>query len=124
MKSLEAMSFDELCAFRERLVGLIARKVKVARRDLQSQMAQLDGLISGGKRKSGRPPGRPHALLGRKVAPKYRGPDGQTWAGRGMMPVWLCDEIKRGRKLEHFAIGKRGRAAKATGKRARRKKAR
>jgi DNA-binding protein H-NS len=122
MKNPEAMSFDELLTFRERLVGMIARMVKGARRDLQAQMAQLDGLMSGERRKSGRPPGRPHALLGRKVPPKYRGPNGETWAGRGMMPVWLRDEMKRGRKLEHFAIGKRGRAAKAAGKRAKRKK--
>jgi DNA-binding protein H-NS len=121
VKNPEAMSFDELCAFRERLVTLIARHVKSARRDIMSQMAQLDAM-AGGRRKPGRPPGRRHALLGRKIEPKYRGPNGETWAGRGMMPVWLRDELKRGRKLERFAIGKHTRPVKAAAKS--RKKAR
>jgi DNA-binding protein H-NS len=29
------------------------------------------------------------ALRGKKVAPKYRGPPGETWAGRGAKPRWL-----------------------------------
>jgi len=41
---------------------------------------------------------------GKKVAPKYRGPKGATWAGRGLKPKWLVAEIKKGKKLESFAI--------------------
>ena len=121
MKSPEAMTFDELLAFRERLIAMIARKATAAREQLQAQIASLDSLTGtvgrGGRR--GRPPGRPHALKGRKIAPKYRGPNGQTWAGRGMMPLWMRDQIKAGRKPEHFAIGK-----KRALKRGRRKKSR
>ena len=113
MKNPEAMTFDELLAFRERLVGMIARMATSARRQLQAQIARLDGLTSGGK--GGRPLGaqRPHALQGRKIPPKYRNPTNpsETWAGRGMMPSWMREQIKRGRKPEHFAIGKRGRTA-------------
>jgi len=121
MKSPEAMSFDELLAFRERLSGLIGRLVKRQRKVLQNQISQLDTLAAGSGGRRGRPPGRPHALKGRKIAAKYRGPNGQTWAGRGMMPVWLRDEIKRGRKVEHFAVGKPGRPRSAA-KRGGRKK--
>src|SRR2546421_1961192 len=34
-------------------------------------------------------------LKGRKVRPKYRGPSGETWAGRGAKPRWLVAAIKR-----------------------------
>jgi DNA-binding protein H-NS len=45
-------------------------------------------------------------LKGRKVPPKYRGPSGETWAGRGAKPRWLVDAIKRGKKMDDFLIDK------------------
>ena len=37
---------------------------------------------------------------------KYRNPKdtSQTWTGRGRKPNWLVDAVKRGAKLESFAI--------------------
>jgi len=43
------------------------------------------------------------ALKGRKVPPKYRGPSGETWAGRGARPRW------GGKKLDDFLIDKSAR---------------
>jgi DNA-binding protein H-NS len=45
-------------------------------------------------------------LKGRKVAPKYRSPLGETWAGRGARPRWLVAGIKGGKKLDDFLIDK------------------
>jgi DNA-binding protein H-NS len=53
-------------------------------------------------------------LKGTKVAPKFRSPKGETWAGRGAKPRWLVAAIKDGKKLEDFAIEKTvGKAKKA-----------
>ena len=54
------------------------------------------------------------ALKGRTVPPKYRGPSGETWAGRGGRPRWLVDAIKGGKKLDDFLIekGRRKRRSK------------
>jgi hypothetical protein len=43
---------------------------------------------------------------GRSVAPKYRNPKdpSQTWAGRGLQPLWVREAIKAGKKLESFLI--------------------
>ena len=49
------------------------------------------------------------ALKGKKVPPKYRGPSGETWAGRGAKPRWLVAAIKGGKKLEDFLIDKSAR---------------
>src|SRR5262249_8727530 len=43
-------------------------------------------------------------LKGRKVPPKYRGPSGETWAGRGARPRWLVAAIKGRKKLDDFLI--------------------
>src|SRR5262245_42033190 len=48
-------------------------------------------------------------LRGRKVAPKYRSPSGDTWAGRGARPRWLEAAIKEGKKLDDFLIDKSAR---------------
>ena len=49
------------------------------------------------------------SLKGRKVPPKYRGPSGETWAGRGAKPRWLVAAIKEGKKLDDFLIDKSAR---------------
>jgi DNA-binding protein H-NS len=49
------------------------------------------------------------ALKGMKVPPKYRGPSGETWAGRGARPRWLVAAIKDGKKIDDFLIDKSAR---------------
>lgn len=38
------------------------------------------------------------------VAAKYRGPNGETWSGRGLMPRWLATLVAQGQAREDFAI--------------------
>lgn len=38
------------------------------------------------------------------VEPKYRGPNGETWSGRGLMPKWLSNEVAKGAVKEMFLI--------------------
>lgn len=44
------------------------------------------------------------STAGRKVAPKYRDEQGNTWTGRGLKPRWLTAAIANGKKPEDFAI--------------------
>src|SRR5262249_9538374 len=64
------------------------------------------GAVVGGRRVVR---GGGSALKGRKVPPKYRGPSGETWAGRGARPRWLIAAIKGGKKLDDFLIDKSAR---------------
>jgi DNA-binding protein H-NS len=92
----------------------IEKELKKRAQDLHRQIALLG---EGEVKRRGRPPlkmGRGSALKGRTVAPKYRGPNGETWAGRGVMPRWLGALIKGGHSVEDFLIeagGKRKPAA-------------
>ncbi len=52
---------------------------------------------SGGKRV-------PSKSAGTVVAPKFRGPNGETWTGRGLMPRWLSALVASGKTKEQFAI--------------------
>lgn len=38
------------------------------------------------------------------VSAKYRGPDGETWSGRGLTPRWLAALMTQGRAKEEFSV--------------------
>ncbi len=38
------------------------------------------------------------------VAAKYRGPNGETWSGRGLTPRWLAALIAQGKTKDDFAV--------------------
>lgn len=43
-------------------------------------------------------------LAGSKVAAKYRGSEGQSWSGRGLMPRWLKTLVAEGRAKDEFLV--------------------
>src|SRR3954464_7474179 len=112
--NLSKLSVDELIKMRDDISGVLSSKAALLRKELASLgdnipdgVATIPGLRKGTK-------------LG-KVPPKYRGPDGETWAGRGGMPVWMRDAMKGGKTRDDFLIAKPKGAAKK-GKRGRPKK--
>ena len=109
---LKKMDVDALLTLRADVERALAERA----RDLQRQVALLDAAPS---KKRGRPAGgavRASTLKGTKVPPRYRGPDGETWAGRGAQPRWLTALLKEGHSLEEFSVAQRGKAASAAAK--------
>ncbi len=48
---------------------------------------------------------RKAAPVGSKsAAAKFKGPNGETWSGRGLTPRWLSALVAQGRTKEEFAI--------------------
>lgn len=41
---------------------------------------------------------------GGTVAAKFRGPNGETWSGRGLTPRWLAALVAQGSQKEEFAV--------------------
>lgn len=39
-----------------------------------------------------------------KVAPKYRGPNGELWTGRGRKPAWVVKIVDAGGSLDAYQI--------------------
>jgi DNA-binding protein H-NS len=103
--NLRGMDVDALLSLRAE----IDKKLSEKRSELEKQLSRL-GLESnsGGHARAARGwgSGRRSAMKGRKVAPKFRGPGGETWAGRGARPRWLTALVKEGHKIEEFAINK------------------
>jgi DNA-binding protein H-NS len=97
--NLSGMNVEALMDLRQRVDEMLAER----RAEIQQQLERMDRTIAvvGRRRVAGR-----SALKGRKVPPKYRGPSGETWAGRGGRPRWLVAAIKSGKKLDDFLIDK------------------
>ena len=90
--NLADLSTKDLMDLRTKVEEALTEK----RRELQEQISLLANLsITATGRRSPR---------GRKVPPKYRDDDGNTWAGRGARPKWLVGALKKGRKLDSFLV--------------------
>ena len=94
--NLSGMTVEELMDLRERVEGLLSER----HAELQEQLERMDRAIAVARGQGG------SALKGKKVPAKYRGPSGETWAGRGARPRWLVAAIKGGTKLDDFLIDK------------------
>ena len=102
------MSIDKLSKLKDQVDTILHTKVADERRALQAELGKLSRLStsavsSKGFRVGARGP----------VAPKYRNPENpsETWAGRGLKPLWLAAAIKAGKKLEHFSIAQTAKQA-------------
>jgi DNA-binding protein H-NS len=111
-QNLTGLNFESLMDLRNQVDEALSGYRSTLERQLESLggSASLGGKVARGMRGS--------RLKGMKVAPKFRSPQGETWAGRGAKPRWLAAAIKEGKKLEDFAIEKTvGKAKKARKKR-------
>jgi DNA-binding protein H-NS len=106
---LKNMDVDALLALRANVESALAERS----RDLQRQLALLDGGRGKGRGRPAREVVQVSTLRGTRVPPKYRGPEGETWAGRGAKPRWLTALLKEGHSLQEFSIGSDGKTASA-----------
>jgi DNA-binding protein H-NS len=97
--NLTNMDVSSLLNLRRQVDEALAHR----RTELEKQLRELGGRGEGGGRRRGASP-----LAGIRVPPKYRGPSGESWAGRGAKPRWLVAAIKGGKKLDDFLIDKSG----------------
>jgi DNA-binding protein H-NS len=114
------MDLAELLQLRDEIETALNGRIAIEREELQSKMTELAALERKRSKTLGRKVGKPktrkrsaagrkrkpHPLKGQKAKPKYRGPKGETWAGRGLAPRWLTDLENKGKKREQFLIEK------------------
>jgi DNA-binding protein H-NS len=89
--------------------------------DIRAKMAaygitakDLGGKAGAKKSKAGRPAKsgaagnvakvRKSKAAGVPVAAKFKGPEGETWSGRGLTPKWLKSLEAQGRNKSEFAV--------------------
>jgi DNA-binding protein H-NS len=108
---LTNMALAELVQLRDEVQSALNGKIELERQGLHAKLAEIENLQSGSTSKSAGNSrlvknGRSHPAKGKKAAPKYRGPNGETWAGRGLTPRWLVELEGKGKKREAFLIAR------------------
>src|SRR5215471_12983435 len=93
---LSTKDVDDLLALRSQIDRQLAQR----RATLERELSRMRAVTSGSTKAGGRA-----STKGTTVPPKYRGPKGETWAGRGVRPRWLVALMRQGHKMEEYAIG-------------------
>ena len=75
--------------------------IKDLQSDKSARSAKKEKLSEGTTQKPRKAIGK---TAGTKVAAKYRGAEGQSWSGRGLMPRWLKALVAEGRTKEEFLV--------------------
>lgn len=70
-------------------------------KDIQTRKPGKPGRVA--KAKAPKAP-KASRKAGVPVAAKYRGPNGETWSGRGLTPKWLAALVAQGQSKESFAV--------------------
>ena len=101
---LASMTVDGLLKLRDDITDMLGRKVT----ELKHQLSLLSGETRtkprAKKQVKRRTKRQAVSKKPNKVAPKYRGPGGETWSGRGLRPRWLTAAIGQGQNLDEFLI--------------------
>ncbi len=75
-------------------------------KDLQSAKPARGPKAGRGKEAAGKTakPAKAAKKSAQPVAAKYRGPNGETWSGRGLTPKWLAALVAQGQSKDAFLI--------------------
>jgi DNA-binding protein H-NS len=99
---LDNLNIEQLMELRDRADELIGRKVQNEKKVLQEKLSAIERFEQ--RTHAAEQPPLPVSRR-RRANPKYRDPSsGATWAGRGQVPRWMVEHIKRGAKREDFRI--------------------
>ena len=105
-RSLVTLSNDALCRLRDEIAEILDSRAEELRRELKRLTGDpaSDAGPTNGKEKT-------RTSKCHKLAPKFQGPNGKTWCGRGARPQWLIDELKNGKTLEDLLIPNRAKSS-------------
>src|SRR5215217_3578249 len=101
-KSVATMDIAQLRAHIDGLQNVLARKVSDQRSYFEAQLAQLGGYVSKKASAAVKAVSPSNGRVGKRAKPKskYRSKKDRSlkWTGRGVLPVWMRNEMK-GTKL-------------------------
>ncbi len=89
---INTATYDQLKTAREDINVRIRELERAAVAELEARAKQFGfSLLKG----NGAPP---------PSKPKYRGPNGEEWSGKGKRPGWIMQALAEGQSLEDFTI--------------------
>lgn len=98
-QSFSKLTLEEQGAAIDALQGIFEQSKEAKRAELMAELEKLGGPPSSA-RDTQTASGRKRA----SPAVAYRGPDGQTWSGRGAIPRWMKPLLTKGKTKEDFRV--------------------
>ncbi|GAB4396827.1 MAG: T3SS protein BprA [Rhodoferax sp.] len=99
---------NQIAALQKQAEEIKAREFNNAIADILSKMdalgITLQDLENARSRSTRKSAAKPATQSSNPAPIKYRGPGGETWTGRGLMPRWLRALEAQGHKKEEFAV--------------------
>jgi DNA-binding protein H-NS len=110
MKTIEQIR-DEIAELKTKITALETEERQIIKaqkqavlKELQAKMAQF-GITADDFSSASKASGQGKERKPTKAAPiKYKGPNGEAWSGRGLMPKWLKAAKDEGRDIQEFAV--------------------
>jgi len=96
-KNFANMEVGQLKSYISNLEDVLAAKIRQQREILEGQLAELQGFVSSKAAKAVRTVMMvPRTGKRAKAKPKYQSKKtrGLKWSGRGMLPIWMREEMK------------------------------
>jgi DNA-binding protein H-NS len=103
VNGLEKLSYAELLDLKNRVEAALVERKAAEAREVKAKMQALADQSGFSLNELF---GARGAKRGGAVAVKFRNPKdaSQTWSGRGRKPNWLVEAVKKGAKLDAFAV--------------------
>lgn len=94
---IKSLSIDELWMLHEAITATLAEKIATEKKMLEERLrllakAHVGHTVKSSRRRRPYPP----------VLPKFR--PSETWAGRGMQPRWVREQLRSGKRMDDFRI--------------------
>ena len=96
---------NQIAILQKQAEEIRTRELAQAIQDILGKMDAYGITVDDLDRARGRTRKQASATKSGNPAPiKYRGPNGETWTGRGLMPRWLAALVDAGQAKESFAV--------------------
>jgi len=96
--AIRTMTVDALVELRTKIAQELTLRSGEIKKQMERIGSHVSQSVSSGSHKTS-------PMKGKPVAIKYKNSNGDTWAGRGVHPVWIREALKQGKKLADFAVG-------------------
>lgn len=96
----------QIQALQSQAEAIISEQRGEALADIRKKMTEFRISLAdiGGSTKTASEKSATRGVSSNPAPIKYRGPNGESWTGRGLTPRWLKTEIENGKTKESFLI--------------------
>lgn len=95
---------NQIALLQKQAEEIKAQEFNNAVADIKAKMAAFGITLADLQDGKGRARKAATSKTGTPAPIKYRGPNGEAWTGRGLMPRWLAAQVANGKTKESFAV--------------------